>query len=123
MITRLGGDEFAILLEDLSHAQDAARVAAEIIAAIGETFLLANGAEVRIGASVGISLFPDHGKTSEELMQQADAALYRAKSDGRGNFKYFSEDQTQAVMRRINLESYCADLWLIMNYRFSINRR
>ncbi len=104
-ISRLGGDEFAILLEDLSHTQDSARLAAEIIAAIGEPFHLGNGSEVRIGASVGISLFPDHGKTSEELLQQADAALYRAKADGRGNFKYYSEELTHAALRRINLES------------------
>ena len=105
MITRLGGDEFAIFLEDLSHPQDAARVASEIIAAISEPFVLCNGSEVRIGASVGISLFPEHGKTSEQLLQQADAALYRAKTEGRGKFEYYSEDLTHAAMRRINLES------------------
>jgi diguanylate cyclase (GGDEF)-like protein/PAS domain S-box-containing protein len=104
-ISRLGGDEFAILLEELTHPQDAAKVAAEIIAAIGEPFRLSNGSEIRIGASVGISLFPEHGKTSEELLQQADAALYRAKADGRGNFKYYSEDLTRAARRRINLDS------------------
>jgi EAL domain-containing protein (putative c-di-GMP-specific phosphodiesterase class I) len=66
---------------------------------------LSNGAEVRIGVSIGISLFPEHGDTSEELLQHADAALYRAKDEGRGNFKYFSEDLTEAAKRRINLEA------------------
>lgn len=104
-VTRLGGDEFALLLEDLSHPQDAALVATEIIDALGEPWHLSNGAEVRIGVSIGICLFPDQGRTSEELLQHADAALYRAKDEGRGNFKYFSEDLTEAAMRRINLES------------------
>ncbi|WP_026600367.1 putative bifunctional diguanylate cyclase/phosphodiesterase [Methylomonas sp. 11b] len=104
-VTRLGGDEFALLLEDLSHPQDAALVATEIIEALSEPWRLSNGAEVRIGVSVGISLFPEHGETSEELLQHADAALYRAKDEGRGNFKYFSEDLTEAAKRRINLES------------------
>jgi diguanylate cyclase (GGDEF)-like protein/PAS domain S-box-containing protein len=104
-VTRLGGDEFALLLEDLSHPQDAALVATEIIEALSEPWRLSNGAEVRIGVSVGISLFPEHGETSEELLQHADAALYRAKDEGRGNFKYFSEDLTDAAKRRINLES------------------
>ncbi|AMK77027.1 MULTISPECIES: bifunctional diguanylate cyclase/phosphodiesterase [Methylomonas] len=104
-VTRLGGDEFALLLEDLSHPQDAALVAAEIVKALSEPWRLSNGAEVRIGVSIGISLFPDHGKNSEELLQHADAALYRAKDEGRGNFKYFSEDLTEAAIRRINLES------------------
>jgi diguanylate cyclase (GGDEF)-like protein len=90
-VTRLGGDEFALLLEDLSHPQDAALVATEIIDALSEPWRLSNGAEVRIGVSIGISLFPEHGETSEELLQHADAALYRAKDEGRGNFKYFSD--------------------------------
>ncbi|WP_026601604.1 putative bifunctional diguanylate cyclase/phosphodiesterase [Methylomonas sp. 11b] len=104
-VTRLGGDEFAILLEDLAHPQDAALVAAEIIESLNEPWRLSNGSEVRVGVSIGISLLPEHGNSSEELLQHADAALYRAKAEGRGNFKYFSEDLTQAALRRINLES------------------
>jgi diguanylate cyclase (GGDEF)-like protein/PAS domain S-box-containing protein len=104
-VTRLGGDEFALLLEDLSHPQDAALVAAEIIDTLSEPWQLSNGVEVRIGVSIGISLLPEHGTSSEELLQHADAALYRAKAEGRGNFKYFSEDLTQDALRRINLES------------------
>ena len=104
-ITRLGGDEFAFLLEDLSHPQDAALVASEIIDILNIPWKLTNGVEVRIGASIGISLYPDHGKTSEELLQHADAALYRAKAEGRGIFKYFSEEMTTAALRRISLES------------------
>ena len=104
-VTRLGGDEFAVLLEDLRHPQDAAQVASAIIAALSEPCRLSNGAEVRIGASVGISLFPEHGQTSEALLQQADAALYRAKGEGRGIFKFFSDDLTSAARGRINLEA------------------
>lgn len=104
-VTRLGGDEFALLLEDLSHPQDAALVAAEIIDALSEPWRLSNSVEVRIGVSIGISLFPDHGQRAEELLQHADSALYQAKEEGRGNFKYFSDDLTEAAMRRINLES------------------
>ena len=104
-VTRLGGDEFALLLEDLSHPQDAALVAAEIIEALSEPWRLSMGVEVRIGTSIGISLSPQHGKTSAELMQQADAALYLAKDEGRGTFKYFSDDLTIAAHRRLNLEA------------------
>lgn len=104
-ITRLGGDEFALLLENLSHPQDAALVATEIIGSLSEPWNLSNGVEVRIGVSIGISLFPDHGTSSEELLQHADAALYRAKAEGRGDFKYFTDEMTYAALRRINLES------------------
>lgn len=84
-VTRLGGDEFTVLLEDLPHPQDAAHVAAEIIEALGEPWRLSDCVEVRIGVSIGISLFPDHGQTSEELLQHADAALYRAKGEAISN--------------------------------------
>ena len=104
-ITRLGGDEFALLLENLSNAQDAALVASEIIESLSEPWCLSSGVEVRIGVSIGISLFPEHGATSEELLQHADAALYRAKAEGRGDFKYFTDEMTYAALRRINLES------------------
>ena len=104
-VTRLGGDEFAVLLENLAQPQDAARVAMEVIGILSEPWQLGNDAEVRLGASLGISLFPDHGQTAEDLLQQADAALYQAKSEGRGRFQYFSADLTQAARRRIELEA------------------
>ena len=104
-VTRLGGDEFAVLLENLAQPQDAARVAMEVIGILSEPWRLANDAEVRLGASLGISLFPEHGQTAEDLLQQADAALYQAKSEGRGRFQYFSADLTQAARQRIELES------------------
>jgi diguanylate cyclase (GGDEF)-like protein/PAS domain S-box-containing protein len=106
-VCRLGGDEFTVtlLLEDISHPEDAARVANEIIIALSEPWLLAHGEEVRIGVSVGISLFPQHGNTAAELLQHADAALYQAKAEGRGRFMYFSENLTHAARERINLEA------------------
>ena len=104
-VTRLGGDEFAVLLEDLMQPQDAARVAMDVIGLLSEPWRLANDAEVRLGASLGISLFPEHGQTAEDLLQQADAALYQAKSEGRGRFQYFSADLTQAARQRIELEA------------------
>ncbi len=104
-VTRLGGDEFAVLLEDLAQPRDATRVALDIINLLSEPWHLAHGAEVRLGASLGISLFPEHGQTAEELLQQADAALYQAKNEGRGRFQYFSADLTQAARQRIELEA------------------
>ena len=104
-VSRLGGDEFTVLLEDLAHPQDAARLADEIISTLSEPCRLSNGAEVRIGVSVGISLYPDNGQTAVDLLQQADAALYRAKAEGRGCFKYFSDELTQAARERIELGS------------------
>ncbi|TAK61335.1 PAS domain S-box protein [Methylobacter sp.] len=105
MVARLGGDEFVVLLEDIAHPKDAARVAEEIITDLTKSFCLSQSDNVQIGASIGISLYPQHGDTPEILMDHADAALYQAKDAGRGCFAYFSEDLTLAARERIALES------------------
>jgi diguanylate cyclase (GGDEF)-like protein/PAS domain S-box-containing protein len=104
-VARLGGDEFALLLANLAHPVDAERVAREIIIALSEPCRLSNGAEVRIGTSVGVSLYPDHGQSPEALLQHADAALYRAKADGRSCIRYFSDELTAAARTRIELDA------------------
>ncbi len=108
-LTRLGGDEFTVLLEAVAHEEDAARVANDIIAALSEPWWLSNGVEISIGASVGISLFPEHGKQAADLFQHADAALYQAKADGRGRYKYFTEAMTRNARDRISMENKLRD--------------
>lgn len=103
-VCRLGGDEFTVLLEDVADAADAGIVASGIIAVLGEPYHLLNGIEVHIGASVGISIFPGSGNTAELMLQQADSALYQAKSEGRGRFVYFTESLTLAARERIEME-------------------
>ena len=105
MLARLGGDEFVVLLEDIAHPEDAARVAEEIILVLSKPFQLTQSHDVQIGASIGISLYPEHGGSYEVLMDYADAALYQAKDQGRGCYAYFSEDQTLAARERIALEA------------------
>jgi len=112
MVARLGGDEFIVLLEDITHPEDAARVAEAIVADLSKPFqLLKNNTDpelsrrVRIGASIGISLFPQHGDSPETLIDNADIALYRAKDEGRGCFAYFSEEFTIIARERIALET------------------
>ncbi|MGZ8188620.1 MAG: EAL domain-containing protein [Methylosarcina sp.] len=105
LVARFGGDEFIVLLEDMAHPQDAARVAEDIITDLSEPFSLTQSDEVRIGASIGISLYPQHGDNYDILMDHADAALYQAKDQGRGCFAYFSEYLTIAAYERIALEA------------------
>ena len=105
MVARLGGDEFVVLLEDIAHAEDAARVASKIIKVLSKSFQLTQSNDVQIGASIGISLYPEHGSGYEILMDLADVALDQAKDQGRGCYAYFSEDQTIAARERIALET------------------
>ncbi|MGR8999822.1 MAG: putative bifunctional diguanylate cyclase/phosphodiesterase, partial [Gammaproteobacteria bacterium] len=105
MVARLGGDEFIVLLEDITHPNDAVRLAEEIIIDLSKSFKLIQSDDVLIGASIGISLYPQHGDSFEILMDHADKALYQAKGQGRGCFAYFSEDLTIAARERIELET------------------
>jgi diguanylate cyclase (GGDEF)-like protein len=104
-VARLGGDEFIILLKDIVHIDDAARVAEFIVHDLSQPFQLAQSNNVQIGASIGISLYPEHGDDPELLIDHADTALYHAKDGGRNRFAYFSESLTIAVRERIELET------------------
>ena len=104
-VARLGGDEFIILLQDIVHVDDAARVAELIINDVSQPLKLNGGDMVQVGMSVGISLFPNHGDNPELLIDQADTALYHAKDSGRGRVAYFSGELTEKIHERITLEN------------------
>ena len=104
-LARLGGDEFTILIEEMSRPDDAGRVAEDILSVLEEPWRLLNGKDVHVSASIGIALHPGPSSTPEELLQQADAAMYRAKKEGRAHFQYFSEDLTHNARERLDLES------------------
>jgi len=106
MIARLGGDEFVVLLEDVEQSEYAAKVANNIIEAINSPWDLdQHNAQVSIGTSIGISLYPEHGDNAQDLLKHADAAMYQAKNSGRGVVKYYSEQLTKLARRRLKLES------------------
>jgi len=104
-VARLGGDEFAIILRHLSQPEDAAVVANKIMGALDTPWRLSNGSEVRVSASIGISIYPEHGETTVDLLRHADAALHLAKQEGRGCFRYFSQSLTHAARERLELEA------------------
>jgi diguanylate cyclase (GGDEF)-like protein len=91
MVARLGGDEFVLVLENLKTPEDAETIALKVIADLTLPFQLSENNTVEIGASIGISIYPQHGSTPEKLMDNADTALYQAKDNGRGCFAYFSK--------------------------------
>lgn len=104
LISRLGGDEFAVVVENLEHPEDAGRLADEMIQELSAEYQLASGSTIHIGASVGIVLFPEHGDESSVLLQHADAALYKAKDEGRGIYRYYTDELTESARRRIECE-------------------
>jgi len=105
LLARLGGDEFVVLLEDIRHPDIAARIAEKIVKELSTPFMLNATNEAQIGASVGISLYPEHADSIATLMDHADLALYQAKDRGRGCYAFFSESLTINVRKRLKLET------------------
>jgi len=87
-VARLGGDEFTLLLPDAETAADAAAVALKIIEAASREVALDGGLLAQVSASVGIALYPAHGREADLLLSSADAAMYRAKSEGRNRYAF-----------------------------------
>ena len=85
-MARLGGDEFAVIQTGIHKPKDAETLASRVITNLTRPFDL-SAAEVCIGASIGIALAPMHGVSSDELLLNADAALYISKEEGRGRYR------------------------------------
>jgi diguanylate cyclase (GGDEF)-like protein len=99
-LARLSGDEFGVLMEESRDAGDAAQLAAGLIEALAAPFTAA-GQPVFVGASIGIALFPQDARGSDELLRCADAAMYHAKQSGRGHLQFFTADLNQRLQRRL----------------------
>ena len=102
-IARMGGDEFAILQVAITQPADATALASRVIEAVSLPYEL-DGREAIIGTSVGIAVGPDDGLLSEQLMRNADLALYRAKGDGRGTYRFFEPDMDAQMQERRAIE-------------------
>jgi len=103
-LARLGGDEFAIIQTNTEELEDTADLAQRIIDAVAQPFLL-NDHDVTVGSSVGITIFPDDHSSGDHLLRNADLALYKAKSDGRGIYRFFEEDMNIKLQQRKTLEN------------------
>jgi diguanylate cyclase (GGDEF)-like protein/PAS domain S-box-containing protein len=103
LVARLGGDEFAVILTNVVSPNEASDYATRLIKTLSDAYEI-DGIEVVIGASIGIALSPGDGETSEELMRNADMALYRAKSDGGGVHRFFEREMDRQAQKRRDME-------------------
>ncbi|WP_236233850.1 EAL domain-containing protein [Pseudomonas tohonis] len=103
-VARLGGDEFIILLPGLHNAVDAEHVANKVLACFSAPFE-ADDHEFFTSASIGISLYPEHGSDVATVVKNADAAMYRAKSKGRNRIEFYTRDLTFQANERMALEN------------------
>ncbi len=103
-LARLGGDEFTIILESLAQGQDASILAQKILKVLSEIIVVEDN-KLYISSSIGISLFPKDGGSATNLLKYADSAMYKAKSEGRNNFQFYSAEMTELAFERVVMET------------------
>jgi len=103
-VARLSGDEFAIVLADMGHVDDAIQVAQKIIDVFHKPFDV-EGNDFFVTASMGITLYPFDDRGAQELLRNADVAMYRAKESGKNNFQFYVAEMTERVSERLSLEN------------------
>src|SRR5262249_44018204 len=104
MLARIGGDEFVIVQAGTGTPRDAIYLAARIIAAMNEPFVLGEHFQVVLGTSIGIALAPGDGTDADQLLKDANLALSRAKEEERGKYRFFETEMDARVRARHELE-------------------
>lgn len=103
-VSRFGGDEFAVLVPNANGIEAVEILAANIIETISRRYVI-NELEMYVGASVGIAMFPSHGSGFDELLQNADIAMYKAKNSERGSYFIYSESLRKERLTRSEMET------------------
>ncbi len=101
-VARLGGDEFIVLVEEFTHRQQIAELAARIAQAMHRSDFIPN-VVTQVSASIGVALFPEHGREIGTLLKNADAAMYQAKRDGRNQVSFFNPIRYERAAREVRL--------------------
>lgn len=104
VVARLGGDEFVAALFNIAHREHAGIVAQKLLEALEDPFLI-DGNELTLGASIGISVFPDDGQDTQTLLRYADVAMYRAKQASHDNYMFYSQEMNQRAVNRLKIET------------------
>ncbi|HUJ78859.1 MAG TPA: EAL domain-containing protein [Nitrospiria bacterium] len=102
-VGRMGGDEFTILLADLARPDDVMGICRNIIASLSAPFVI-GGRELFVSASIGVSVFPSDGRDSDTLLKNADAAMYRAKEQGRNNCQLYSPEMNAKASAHLEMQ-------------------
>ena len=102
-IARIGGDEFTLLIEDVTSMESLGDIARNVIDLLQEPMYV-EGHELYVTSSIGISIFPDDGDSEIMLLSNADAAMYRAKAEGRNTYRFYTDDMTSEAYERVTMD-------------------
>ena len=103
-VARIGGDEFTLLLPLMNRPEDASRIADKVMQTFNKPFIIDHH-EIRLTASIGISLYPEDGPDAESLLKNADIALHFAKDQGRDNYQFYNSSISHRTLERIIFEN------------------
>jgi diguanylate cyclase (GGDEF)-like protein/PAS domain S-box-containing protein len=102
-VSRQGGDEFVVLLSEVEHAEDAAITARRMLEAVARPHII-DQHELHVTTSIGVAAFPDDGGDAETLIRHADMAMYQAKQNGNGSFRFFTPEMNKRAIERQAIE-------------------
>ncbi|MEL4296213.1 EAL domain-containing protein [Shewanella xiamenensis] len=105
VLSRIGGDEFVALISGIQGHEDATAAINQLRQVFDLPFVVSTGDHLRLTASMGISLYPSDGSNADTLLRNADAAMYRAKSEGRNNYAFYTESLTKESIEHLKLQS------------------
>lgn len=105
VLSRIGGDEFVALISGIQDHEDAAAAINQLRQVFEQPFVVSTGDHLRLTASMGVSIYPSDGNKADTLLRNADAAMYRAKSEGRNNFAFYTESLTKQSFEHLKLQS------------------
>ncbi|WNS41870.1 EAL domain-containing protein [Paenibacillus sp. MMS20-IR301] len=105
MLSRLGGDEFVVFIKDIESRADVLNLAEDIMRSFRKSFLIGES-NLYVSASIGISFYPEDGETTEEILKNADVAMYRAKEEGKSTYVVYDKSMHTAFNERMNIEKH-----------------
>ena len=103
-LSRLGGDEYSLIIGGINDSRHINDIASKLFNELQKPMNF-NGHEIYVTSSIGISIYPEDGETADTLLRNADAAMYKAKDEGRNSFQYYTEDMTERAFERVLMES------------------
>ena len=103
-VSRFGGDEFTIILEKMHNENEIVDIVQLILNKLQEPYFYEHR-KLYSGASIGISIYPENGNTHQELLKNADAAMYKAKENGRNTYSFYTQAMTKKAHERVILET------------------